>query len=141
MPEHAVRVILDLPGSMSTEANGVFDEFTIAQKIKRSGLTMLGAVGLSATLIPIPIIHLIGPPMLLLTGAVLAIMQLTYVGRLSAVSVPCPKCGKPNRIGGGLGRRSIAPAERMCEACRRGLTLRIVPIDESQVPGATPQTS
>jgi hypothetical protein len=141
MPEHAVQVILELPGSTSTEAVGVFDEFTLGQKIKRSGLTMLGAVLLSAMLLPIPIIHIIGPPMLLLTGMVLAILQLTYVGRLSAVKVPCPKCGEINRIGGGLGRRSIAPAERMCDACRRGLTLRIVPIAESQVPGGEPQTS
>jgi hypothetical protein len=119
-------VILATPDGAATRADGRVREFTPGERVKRAVLVMLLAIALAATLIPIPIIHLLGIPMLLITGIVLSIRQLSLVARLVPLQLPCPKCHAANRVGGGLGLRNIAePIERMCEGCRRGLTLRI----------------
>jgi hypothetical protein len=129
MPERTVMISLDAPGVASTHAEGTYDEFTPGRRLRRSVGMFLVMVLVAVPVAFVPIVHLIGVPLLLVTGIVLAILQLTYAGRLYTVHVPCPKCGGPNRIGGGLGRRSLAPSERNCENCRRLLTLRIDPVD------------
>ena len=103
---------------------------------------MMGvAVLLAATLIPIPIVHLLGIPLLLLIGVVLSIRQLSMIGRLQAVRIPCPKCGELNHVGGGLGRSSLDPHEQVCDSCRRTLTLSIRLDDGPAVAEKHAQTS
>jgi hypothetical protein len=52
--------------------------------------------------------------------------DFTPAERLTRLQIHCPKCAAVNRVGGGLGLRHIdEPIDRMCEGCRRGLTLRI----------------
>lgn len=125
MLERAVTVSLSAAGTEPVRAPGVFSEFTMADRLRRSVIVLLVAVLLAATLIPIPIIHLLGIPLLLGGGVFLAIRQLTMIGRLRPLRIACPKCGEFNRVGGGLGLTSIAPRQRMCDSCRRGLTVRI----------------
>jgi hypothetical protein len=135
MRERQVTVSLTIAGAESVRAQGIFQEFTPVDRMRRSAVVMMVAVLLAATLIPIPIIHLLGIPLLLLSGVVLAIRQLSMIGRLKAMKIACPKCGELNRIGGGLGRSSIAPRERTCDSCRRGLTLTIEMDARSPVAG------
>lgn len=123
MPERPVTVVLATHGPEPVRAEGVFDEFTVAQRVKRSVVILGVAILLAATLIPIPIVHLLGIPLLLAVGVILSIRQLSMVGRLQPLRIACPKCGELNRVGGGLGYSSITPRERMCDSCRRGLTL------------------
>jgi hypothetical protein len=127
MPERRVMVSLATTATEPVRAEGVFNEFTTVERIRRSGIVMVVAVLLAATLIPIPIVHLLGIPLLLVGGAILSIRQLSMVGRLHPLRIACPKCGELNRVGGGLGYSSDAPRERMCDSCRRGLTLSIDP--------------
>lgn len=141
MPERLVTVRLTAPGAEPVSAPSVFDEFTVADRVRRSGLVMLAAVLLAATLIPIPIIHLLGIPLLLFTGVFLAIRQLSLAGRLRPVRIACPKCGQPNRIGGGLGVASLAPRERMCDSCRRNLMVVVEPRPPTAVAGNPADTS
>ena len=123
MPDRTVTVSLTLPGTEPVLATGVFTEFTRGERVKRAAVVMLVAILLAATLIPIPIVHLLGIPLLLVVGVILSIRQLSMVGRLQPLRIACPKCGELNRVGGGLGYSSITPRERMCDSCRRGLTL------------------
>jgi hypothetical protein len=126
MTERRVVVVLEAPDGTTASADGLLREFTLAERARRAALVMLVAIGLAATLIPIPIIHLLGIPLLLIAGVVLTIRQVSSVARLRPLRIPCPKCGGVNRVGGGLGYRSITdPMDRMCEGCRRILTLRI----------------
>ncbi|MGH7594542.1 MAG: hypothetical protein ACRELE_11935 [Gemmatimonadales bacterium] len=104
---------------------GVLNEFAMVDRVKRSAIVLGAAVLLAATLIPIPIIHLLGIPLFLIGGVVVSIRQLSLMGRLRPVRIACPKCGELNRVGGGLGLSSLAPRERMCDSCRRELTRRI----------------
>ncbi|MGH7584400.1 MAG: hypothetical protein ACREL5_14360, partial [Gemmatimonadales bacterium] len=96
---------------------------------------MGGAILVAAMLIPIPIVHLVGIPLMLIVGVVIAMRQFASAVRLRPVKIACPRCGGPNRVGGGLGYRSIAdPIERSCEQCRRTLSLIVTARDSSQPP-------
>lgn len=119
MADRPVVVRLEASGDAVTESPGTFTDFSSAQRLKRSGLVLLASIGLAMLFVPIPIVHLLAIPMILLAGVVLAIRQLSVVGRLAPLRMPCPKCGVMNRVGGGLGMRSTALRERTCESCRR----------------------
>ena len=126
MPDHAVQVTLSADDANGVAVPGTLHVFTPAQRLKRAGAVMLVAVVLAGMLLPIPIIHLIGPPVILVTGIVLAVRQLRAGVRLAPVKVKCPKCGYANRIGGGLGWHDVEGSmERQCESCRRVLLLRV----------------
>ena len=126
MPEFHVRVCLEASDAEPACVEGTLIEFTLAQRVKRASIVFGTAVVLSATLIPVPLVHLIGIPLLLVTGSVLAAMQLGAAVRLQPMRIPCPKCGTVNRIGSASGRQHLDGAiERMCESCRRPLTMRV----------------
>ena len=126
MATRLVLVSLEATGVAALTAAGTLRDFTAVDRVKRAALVMLGAVLLAATLIPIPIIHLLGIPLVLLGGILMAGRQLASVARLQPLRVACPKCGSLNRLGGGLGYRSVTGAlDRTCDSCRRNLTMRI----------------
>src|ERR1041384_6213797 len=139
MPDRNVIVSLNATGAEPVGANGVFHEFTVKERIVRAGIVMLVAILLASTLIPIPIVHLLGIPILLVTGVVLAIRQVSMAGRLRPLRLACPKCGALTRVGGGLGYRTAEPRERMCDSCRRGLMLRIDPLPDVPTGGPAPR--
>jgi hypothetical protein len=125
METRAVWVTLDAPDTAGAPVAGIMQHFTSFDRMKRAAAVMGIAVLGAAALIPIPIIHLLGIPLLLLTGALLAGRQLASSSRLQPLRIPCPKCGGVNRVGGGFGYRDVSgPIDRTCDSCRRGLTLR-----------------
>lgn len=78
-------------------------------------------------LIPIPIIHLVGIPLMLLVGIFAAAKQMTAAARLKPMRLACPACEAKNRIGGGFGyHHPDEPIEMNCDSCRRGLILKLV---------------
>lgn len=118
--------MLETSDGSATRTEGLLRTFTAADRAGRAGAVLLGALGLAGMFIPIPIIHLLAIPIILVAGAGVAGRQLMSVARLAPLRIACPKCGAVNRVGGGLGYRQIdRPIERMCEECRRGLQLRI----------------
>jgi hypothetical protein len=126
MPDRPVRVYLEGSSTDVTEADGWLTDFSLTQRVLRAGGVMLLALVMASLLIPVPIVHLLGIPLVLVTGIAVAVRQATSVARLRPLKMACPKCGRPNRIGGGLGYRSVAePMERTCDSCRRILTVRI----------------
>ena len=128
MADLQVIVSLEATGSEVTQCKGLFTTFAMAHRARRSVIVFAVATGLAVLFLPIPIIHLLAIPMILLGGIVLALRQLSIVGRLAPLRMACPKCGVLNRVGGGLGVRAMAPTSRVCESCRRELILRIEPI-------------
>ena len=127
MVKRNVQVVLAAPGVSDTTAAGILCRFTPIDRVKRAALVFGGAVLLAATLIPIPIIHLLGIPLLLIAGIFMASRQLRAVGRLLPLRIACPKCGAVNRVGGGFGyHRPEGDHERTCDSCRRHLTMQII---------------
>lgn len=122
--EDRVRVELGADGVEASHAVGELSRFTTGERAIRAGVVLLAAAMLAAALVPIPIIHLVGIPLVLGIGVVLAVRQFRSVARLAPLRMPCPKCGAENLLGGGLGYRSATgPISRNCESCRRPLVL------------------
>lgn len=120
-----MRVTLAASGADPTSADSTLLELSAAQRVKRAAVVFGAAVALAAALIPVPIVHLLGIPLALLVGAVVAIRQLRAAVRLAPVRIPCPKCGAPQLLGGFGLRTATEPIERSCDSCRRPLVMRI----------------
>jgi hypothetical protein len=121
----STTVTLAAPGGEATHATGHLTILTPGQRGLRAALTLLGAVALAALIIPVPIVHLVGIPIILVAGIVAAVRQYRGLARLEPMRIACPKCGASNAIGGGLGYpTATGPIHRPCEHCRRELELR-----------------
>lgn len=126
-----MQVELSSAGGKLSVAPGVLQRFSTTDRALRAAAIVFVGAACAALLIPIPIIHLVGIPLLLLIGLITAARQLTLAGRLKPVRLPCPNCGALNRVGGGLGvARPEASKEINCDSCRRGLTLRCLQQDQ-----------
>lgn len=125
MPERLIIVSLSATSGEATEAPGHLTLLTPGQRGLRAALTLLAAVVLSALIIPVPIVHLVGIPIVLLGGIVAAIRQYRGVARLEPLRIACPRCGGSNTLGGGFGYHDASgPIPRSCENCRRVLEIR-----------------
>lgn len=123
-----VTVSLVAADGTTVTASGSLQEYSSVDRIRRAATVVGIFILLAASLIPIPIVHLLGIPLMLIIGLVLGGRQLTISCRIKPMRVACPRCGGPNRVGGGLGLRSSTdPVERMCEECRRPLTVTLAP--------------
>ncbi len=126
MHERMVTVVLMSGGGESVTGAGVLTEIPYRTRLLRAVGIFVVALVTAVALIPIPIIHLMGPPMLLIGGGVAAVRQLRAVARLTPLRLACPKCQAVNRIGGGFGMiHPDQPVEISCDSCRRGLTMRL----------------
>ncbi|HET9064195.1 MAG TPA: hypothetical protein VFN22_00040 [Gemmatimonadales bacterium] len=124
----AVTVTLATSDAPPTSVPGSLTVFSPSRRMLRAGVVMLIFVGVAASLIPIPIVHLVGIPLALIVGMLVAFRTLRTVARLAQTHLACPKCGARNNVGGGLGYRTeTGPVDRACESCRRPLELRFVP--------------
>lgn len=122
--ERRVKVILSTDGAEPVSVEGELTTFTLGERAIRAGVVFLAALMMAAAIIPIPIVHLVGIPLVLVIGSALSVRQFRSVARLSPIRAKCPKCGTDNSLGGGLGYRSATgPISRNCESCRRSLEL------------------
>jgi hypothetical protein len=123
-----VMVVLTASGVEPTRVPGRLTLLGPADRLRRAGTVVLIAVAMSAMLIPIPIVHLVGIPLTLIIGIAVAVRTSRAVARLDPTHLACPKCGARNNVGGGVGyRTATGPIDRACESCRRPLELRFEP--------------
>lgn len=121
-----VLISLTAADGTASQAPGELRTFSLAERLGRAALVFLAACALAALLIPVPIVHLVGIPLVLLVGVIAAARQVMAVARLAPMRIPCPRCQAANSLGGGLGyRTTTGPIERQCESCRRPLELRL----------------
>ena len=74
----------------------------------RAGMVLAGGIAVATALIPVPIIHLLGIPLVLLAAIAFAYRQLRTTARLSRTRMACPRCGAPQWFGGAAGLRQVA---------------------------------
>ncbi len=126
MADRAVIVTLTASGDEASAAAGTLIEIPRATRIVRAAGFGFGSILVAALFIPIPIIHLLAPPAIIISGMVLATRQFRATARLLPLHVSCPKCGAMITLGGGIGvRHPDDPLEVRCGDCRRGLTRTI----------------
>lgn len=120
-----VTVTLTHHDQEQTSAPGKLVIFPPPRRAARAALFFLISIGLAAMLIPIPIVHLLGIPLMLILGIVTAVRSLGRVAKLERMHMNCPKCGGRNSLGGGLGVKSeTGPIDLECEVCRRPLVMK-----------------
>lgn len=120
-----VEVSLSAAGVAPIRATGELRLLSPGARAGRAAGIMLLSLALAAAIVPVPIIHLVGIPLILMAGLFTAIRQLRAVARLAPLRIGCPRCGATNTFGGGLGlRTTTGPIHRDCESCRRQLVIR-----------------
>lgn len=125
MPDRNVTVTLESSGGKRNSASGVLHLYSTGERALRTVLWLVAGLTAAAVLIPVPVVHLLGIPAVLILGIVFASRQLAAVARLQPLSLDCPNCNARNRVGGGLGvRKGVDAVDINCDSCRRGLTLR-----------------
>ena len=123
-----VEIVVSASGVEPVRAAGEMRVLTKGARVGRAVGILVVAIALSAALIPIPIVHLVGIPLMLIAGIAAAVRQLRSVALLDPVRFNCPRCGAGNAIGGGLGLpTATGPIHRDCESCRRPLEISFVP--------------
>lgn len=126
MHKRPVMVALVSADGGEVRGEGELIEIPFGTRVVRAVGIFVVAILASVALIPIPIIHLMGPPLLLIGGGIAAGRQLRAVARLTPIRLACPKCQAVNRIGGGFGMiHPDQPLEISCDSCRRGLTVTL----------------
>lgn len=124
MTDRAVTVVLAAAADDATRIPGQLTVFNPGQRVLRALTVIAVALVMAALLIPVPIVHLVGIPLVLIIGIGVAVRQFRAVARLAPVRIACPRCGAENSLGGGLGYPSATgPIPRACESCRRPLEL------------------
>ncbi len=128
MPERNATLTLATDDAEPTHAVTTVTVFSSAQRARRAIVALLIGGAAAAALIPIPIIHLLGIPLVVISAIVIAVKQLRVTARVGRVAAACPKCAAPQAIGGGFGFPSIdEPIPMTCDSCRRMLTLTVDP--------------
>lgn len=121
-----VDITLTMPGAEPVRTVGELRLLSTAARAGRAAGIMFMALALAVAIIPVPIIHLVGIPLVLLVGIGWAVRVSRSIAVLSRIRIPCPRCGSPNALGGGLGlRTTTGPLELTCESCRRVLVLTL----------------
>ncbi|MBK7349334.1 MAG: hypothetical protein IPI92_05670 [Gemmatimonadetes bacterium] len=93
-----------------------------AERLRRAALGPLGGLGVAIAVLPVPIIHLVLPPVALLTGVVLGVRRGLVRALFGAARGTCPCCGQEQSLGL-TGTPYRLPRELKCHACRQILTL------------------
>ena len=121
-----VEVVVTISGAEPSRAVGELRVLSPGARLRRAAAVMLAAVILAALIIPVPIVHLVGIPLILMLGIATAVRVSRSVAVLAPIQVACPRCAAINSLGGGLGlTTSTGPIDLSCESCRRQLQLTI----------------
>ena len=117
--------LLELPlrafGAKATAARVELNVLTPTDRLKRAA-TILGVSLIAATIaLPIPLVHFVFVPGVLLAGIVLSIVRLRQAEIFRSASGPCPYCATEQRFTV-MGRFRL-PKKLHCEACHRQLVL------------------
>jgi hypothetical protein len=123
-----VDVVVTAAGAEPVHAMGELRLLSGGDRLRRVVGTLFGSAVFAALLIPIPIIHLVGIPLVLIAGIILAASASRSMTILTPMRFRCPRCAAENSIGGGWGlTTATGPIARNCESCRRQLEIRFTP--------------
>ena len=92
------------------------------QRVRRGALGPVLGVGVAIIVLPIPIVHLIVPPVALVGGVIIGIRRMLQCELFVSVRGPCPCCGVEQSFGLS-GAPYRLPQSLKCHACLQLLTL------------------
>lgn len=120
----------DTPRTLSLKGFGVpaapvtasTRHLSLRQRLGRAGRAFGMALLAALIMLPIPIIHIIGPPAAILIGLVLGLRRLGEGEIFVSAEGACPFCQVHQRLGL-AGSRFRLPCTLTCNSCRQPLEL------------------
>jgi len=120
--EEARSLALKGFGVPATEVAALTRQLTFQERLARAGRAFGLALLAALIMLPIPIIHIIGPPAALVIGLVLAVRRLGEGEIFVSAEGSCPFCHERQRLGL-AGSRFRVPCTLTCTSCRQPLQL------------------
>lgn len=87
-----VPLQLSFPGEPTTRGVGQVHDWTVLERARRAVFALAFCWVIGALFLPIPGVHFVLPPTLLLAGPIIAILRLTERTRLQTLKGACPRC-------------------------------------------------
>jgi len=115
---------LSLGSEAPTTATVTIAEWTMLERLRRAVMPAALCWCVAGLLLPIPVIHLVLPPALLLAGPVVFVWKFFTRSSFKEVVGQCPRCkgdARTMEMGGGVSDETNV----MCEGCGNQLTLRV----------------
>lgn len=113
-------------GAPANPATAVTRHLSIRQRLGRGSKALGLALVAVVVMLPIPIIHIVGPPFALLLGLGVGIRRLGQGEIFISAEGTCPFCQTTQRLGL-AGSRFRVPCNLICNSCRRPLQLEAGP--------------
>ncbi len=117
-------VRLSLGSEAPTTAVVTIAEWTLLERLRRAVMPAALCWCVGGLLLPIPLVHLVAPPLLLLAGPIVFVWKFFTRSSFKEVVGVCPRCKGEARtmtMGGGVSNETNV----MCEGCGNQLTLRL----------------
>jgi hypothetical protein len=109
-------------GAQPTEARILVRGLTTRERIRRGVAGPIAGVLMALIVLPIPLVHLIFPPIALVGGLVVGIRRAGQREVFDRAVAPCPFCGTEQRLGL-TGDAYRLPQHVKCRECLKPLTL------------------
>jgi hypothetical protein len=109
-------------GAEPTEARILVRGLTTGERMRRGVAGPIAGVLMTLIVLPIPLVHLIFPPIALVGGLVVGIRRAGQREVFDRAVAPCPFCGTEQRLGL-TGDAYRLPQHLKCRECLKPLTL------------------
>ncbi len=109
-------------GAVPSTAQVTIGSLTLRERVKRAALGPVLGVVVTLIVLPIPIVHLIIPPLALIGGLVYGAMRATQREIIAAAQGRCPFCATDQTLGL-TGAPYRMPRDLTCRHCRKSFTI------------------
>jgi len=123
VPIRTLPVRLSLGSETPTTAVVNIADWTLFERVKRGTIAMTFCWCGAAIVLPIPMVHLVVPPVLILLGPVLFMWRLLTHSSFKEVVGRCPRCKEERTMS--MGGRVQSETNVFCDGCGNQLTLRL----------------
>lgn len=111
-------------GVAPSTAQVTIGTLTAGERLKRAAMGPVIGVVVTLIVLPIPIVHLIIPPIALIGGLIYGGLRTTQGEIITAAHGPCPFCGTDQTFGL-TGSPYRMPVDLTCHACRKPFTIDV----------------
>jgi hypothetical protein len=115
---------LSLGSEAPTTATVTIADWTLLERLRRAVMPAALCWCVAGLLLPIPLVHLVAPPLLLLAGPVVFLLRFFARSSFKEVVGVCPRCKGEARTMPFSG--DVSPTTSvMCDGCGNQLTLQV----------------
>lgn len=111
-------------GATPSTAQVTIATLTAGERLKRAAMGPVIGVVVTLIVLPIPIVHLIVPPLALIGGLVYGGLRTTQHEIITAAHGTCPFCGTDQTFGL-TGAPYRMPRNLTCHSCRKPFTIDV----------------